>query len=258
MTTVLPCELIARHIGDLYKCSPGDDYIAIRTPYIFPDGDIIELYYQDTGGGGRLTDFGETLRWLSGQTPAQRRTKKHLSLIEDTCSTHHVEFVDGQVSVEVGRPEVMAEAITRLAQAAIRIADVSFTFRGRSFQSFADEVEELLAERQILSQRNYKTEGESGESWTIDLRTELRTKTSLVYVLSTGSRGQAKRLTDHVVAAFYDLRKLRDETPPVNLISLVDDETEVWEPEDFKRLESLSSRVVAWSRPDDFIESLAA
>jgi Domain of unknown function DUF1828 len=257
MTAIMPCELISRYIGELYKCSQGDDYIAIRTPYIFPDGDIIELYYQGTGASGRLTDFGETLRWLGGQTPAQRRTKKHLSLIEDTCSTHHVELVDGQVSVNVGRPEAMAEAITRLAQATIRIADVSFTFRSRAYQSFADEVEELLVDKQISFERNAGVEGESGELWPIDFRTVRQARTSLVYVLSTGSRGQAKRLTDHVVAAFYDLRKLRDETPPINLISLVDDDAAVWEPEDFKRLESLS-KVAAWSRPDDFIDSLAA
>lgn len=257
MAAILPCELIARYIGELYKCLPENDYIAIRTPYIFPDGDTIELYYHETSAGGQLTDFGETLRWLSGQTPAQRRTKRHISLIEDACSTHGVNFVDGQVSVPVPQPEMMAEAITRLAQAAIRITDVSFTFRARQFESFADEVEEFLIERSIPLERSYKIQGESQRLWTIDFRTMRPNKASLIHTLSTGSRGQAKRLTEYVVTAFYDLRHLRTETPPVNFISLVDDTIDVWEPEDFKLLESLSL-VANWSRQDELLERLAA
>jgi len=249
--------MIAKHIGELYKCFAEKDYITIQTPFIFPDGDVIELYYQDTPAGGLLTDFGETLRWLGGQTPAQRRTKRHLQLIEDTCSTHHVKLDDNQVSVAVSRPELMAEAITRLAQAAIRITDVSFTFRPRQFESFADEVHEFLIEKDVSLERNHKIEGESGETWTVDFKTHLRTKDSLVYTLSTGNRAQAKRLTDHVVAAFYDLRKLRSDDPSTNLISLVDDSTDAWEPEDFKRMESLST-VASWSRQDEFLNRLAA
>lgn len=173
MAAIMPCELIAKHVGELYKCVAGNDYITIQTPFIFPDGDIIELYYQDTPAGGLLTDFGETLRWLSGQTPAQRRTKRHIKLIEDTCLTHHVKFLDDEVSVNVPRPELMAEAITRLAQAAIRITDVSFTFRARQFESFADEVYDLLIEKNVPFERNHKLEGESGEAWTIDFKTHL-------------------------------------------------------------------------------------
>ena len=223
MPAIMPCELIAKHVGELYRSFTEKNYITIQTPFIFPDGDIIELYYQETSDGGLITDFGETLRWLSGQTPAQRRTKRHIQLIEDTCSTHRVRFADDQVSVRVPQPELMAEAITRLVQAAIRITDVSFTFRARQFESFADEVYEFLTEKHVSVERNYKVDGVSGQNWTVDFRTHLRSKVSLLYTLSTGNRAQAKRLTDHVVAAFHDLRGLRGDDPPVNLVALVDD-----------------------------------
>jgi hypothetical protein len=150
-----------------------------------------------------------------------------------------------------------------LAQAAIRITDVSFTFKGRQFESFAAEVEEFLIEKSISLERNYKIEGESTRLWTIDFRTIRPSKTSLIYTLSTGNRGQAKRLTDHVVAAFYDLRNIRasaqpiGHTQPIDFISLVDDTTDAWESEDFKLLESLSI-VTSWSRQDEFLDRLAA
>jgi hypothetical protein len=44
MPAIMPCELIAKHVGELYRCFTENDYITIQTPFIFPDGDIIELY----------------------------------------------------------------------------------------------------------------------------------------------------------------------------------------------------------------------
>jgi hypothetical protein len=78
MAAIMPCELIAKHVGELYKCSAENDYITIRTPFMFPDGDIVELYYQETAIGWITDRFWETIRWLSDQSPAQRRTKRHL------------------------------------------------------------------------------------------------------------------------------------------------------------------------------------
>lgn len=257
MPALIPCELIARHVGELYKCSAKEGYIAIQTPFIFPDGDIIELYYKDTPSGGLLTDFGETLRWLNGQTPAPRRTKRHLQLIGDTCANHKVTFSDDQVSVRVPQPELMAESITRLIQAAIRITDISFTFRPRQFESFADEVAEFLLEKNVSSIRNHKIEGASGETWNVDFKTHVR-RDALLFTLSTGNRANARRLTDHVVAAFRDLRNLQsDPNEPVHFISLVDDTSDAWQPEDFKRMEDVAT-VANWSRPDELLERLAA
>ena len=256
MAALAPCELIARHMGKLYKCLSIDGYIAIQTPFVFPDGDIIELYYKDTAKGGVLTDLGETLRWLSGQTPAEKRTKKHLQLIHDTCSTHKVNFSDDEVSIIVPQPELMAASITRSIQAAIRIADVSFTFRHRQFESFADEVADFLLERKVSAIRNYEIEGVSSTVWKIDFRTHLQ-RDSLLFALSTGNRAQAKRLTDHVVAALHDLRNLQSQNEQLNFISLVDDTTDAWQPEDFKRMEDVAV-VANWSRQDELLEMLAA
>lgn len=251
---MMPCELIAKQIGGLFKCSAADSYTTIQTPYLFPDGDIIELFFRETStAGALLTDFGETLRWLDGQTAARHRTKRHLKLIQDVCSSQRVEFNQGEVSVKVSAPEMMADAITRLAQATIRIADLSFTFRTTVFQSFDDEVEEFLWEHQINFERRFEIKGASGTDWLVDFRTRAN-KTGLLFTLSSGSRAAANRRTDHVVAAFDDLKHLRDQ---FQFVSLVDDTIDVWISEDFKRLEP-HCRIANWSKPDELLYELQA
>jgi hypothetical protein len=247
-----PCELIAKHIGALYQCFANGTYVKIRTPYVYPDGDVIELFFRETPSGALLTDFGETLRWLDGQTMAQSRTKRHMALIHDVCANHRVTFDKGHVFVPVLKPELIADAITRLAQASIRIADLSFTFRTRVFESFDDEVAQFLLERKVGFERGAKIEGDS-KVWPVDFRIGGQNKQSFVYTLSTGSRGAAKHRTDHVVAAFYDLRHLRNGD---KLISLFDDTVDVWEPEDFKQLEP-HCEIANWSKPDEFLAMAA-
>ena len=86
MNTV--CELITEQMGLLYTCSPADQYIRIQTPFLYPDGDIIDIFFQGEGNTGTLTDLGETMRWLRMQTITQRQTLKQQQLIADICLTH--------------------------------------------------------------------------------------------------------------------------------------------------------------------------
>jgi hypothetical protein len=88
-------------------------------------------------------------RHLDGLTVSQRRTKRQLALIQDVCDSHGVKFSEGNVSVEVLDPRCVADAVMRLAQATIRISDLSFTFRTRLFESFIDEVADFLEEKRI-------------------------------------------------------------------------------------------------------------
>jgi hypothetical protein len=82
-------------------------------------------------------------------------------------------------------------------------------------------------------------------------------QSSLVYVLSTGSRAAAKNISEHVLAAWYDLSNLRIGPEALQFISLFDDTMDVWSPEDFHLVEDLST-IAYWSQPDGFAEALAA
>ena len=78
-----------------------------------------------------------------------------------------------------------------------------------------------------------------------------------VSVLSTGSRGATKRIAEHTLAQWYDLSHLRVGLEPLLFVSLFDDTSDVWSPEDFRLVEQVSD-VALWSRPEDFERALAA
>jgi hypothetical protein len=251
------CESIEQGLGELFKCQEVNGRTRIRTPFLYPDGDVIDIFYHEKGGVPTLTDLGETLRWLRGQSLATRRSPKQNKLIEDVCLNHGLELYRGMLVTRFRPGETAAAAVIRAAQGALRVADLWFTSRTRSVESVTDEVELFLIEREIPFDRAEKLSGRSGRTWTVDFHTRTPRKSSLVYVLSTGSRSVARSVAEHVLAAWYDLNPLVLTTPGLQLVSLFDDTMDVWASEDFKLVEGLSI-VARWSRPDEFAQLLAA
>lgn len=255
-----PCEQIARSIGELFACTQVNRYVRIRTPYLYPDGDVIDLFFkEETGGrsGGTVTDLGETLRWLRMQRPTKQKSAKQRRLMEDVCLTHNVELYRGMLMVRVTVPTELASAVTRLAQACLRVSDLWFTFRARAIESTTDEVAELLTERYIPFERGERLPGRSGRIWTVDFHTRHARRSALVLVLSTGSRAAARGVSEHVLATWYDLSHLRVGAEAQRFVSLFDDTMDVWTQQDFKLVEDISD-VARWSRPDEFAELLVA
>ena len=161
MNSTSICEEIAGTIGDLFSCCTMGDYIRVRTPYSYPDGDVVDLFLKTNGDSITLTDLGETVRWLSMQTFAKQRSKKQDLLIQDICLTHRVEFYRNMLMTRLSPSDSLAYALTRLAQAALQVADLWFTFKTRDFNSIKEEVEEFLVDLNITYDRNYKLLGAS-------------------------------------------------------------------------------------------------
>jgi len=251
-----PCDHIAENMGELFECAPLNGYTRIRTPYLYPDGDVIDLFFSEVGGvPPTLTDLGETLGWLRTQTVSERKTDRQRRLIEDVCLTHGVELYKGMLMVRVRDLGGIAEAVSRLSQAALRVSDLWFTFRNQAAASINDEVEEFLAAREIGFERGERLVGRSGRAWRVDFHTRTAEKSTLVNVLSTGSRPSARRLAEHTLATWHDLSNLLIGPESLRFVSLFDDALDVWAPEDFSLVEDVSE-VAYWSRKDEFAELL--
>lgn len=254
--SLTPCDYIAENMGELFDCSPVGDYTRIRTPYLYPDGDIIDLFLSQTGNNSStLTDLGETLGWLRTQTVSERKTDRQRRLIEDVCLTHGVELYRGMLMVRVKNFDEMSEAIFRLSQTALRVSDLWFTFRNQAAASINDEVEEFLAAQEIQFERGERIVGRSGRIWRVDFHTRTSERSALVNVLSTGSRPSARRLAEHTLATWHDLSNRRIGPESMRFISLFDDELDVWASEDFGLVEDVSE-VAYWSHKDEFAELL--
>ncbi len=251
-----PCELITEQMGLLYNCSQIEQYVRIQTPFLYPDGDIIDIFFQGEGDIGTLTDLGETLRWLRMQTVTQRQSRKQQQLIEDICLTHNIEFFQGMFMARVKHPEDFVDAITRLCQCMLRVSDLWFTFRNKMGESIVEDVEDLLRENNIAFDRNPKILGRSSKPWRPDFQTRGKEHSSFVRVLSTGSRAVARDMVLHSTAMWYDLSHFKVGKEAIEFISLFDDTVDVWNQEDIQLVESLSD-IAYWSRPDEFLERVA-
>jgi hypothetical protein len=251
-----PCELIDRQIGALYHCEPIDGYVRISTPFLLPDGDVIDLFLRDDGGHHTLTDLGETTRWLRMQTSVPRRTDRQTRLIADVCKNFGIEFYRGALNLRVPDTKSFADKISRLGQACVRVSDVWFTMRSRVVESVTEEVAAFLTENKIPFDQGEKRPGRSGRMWTVDFHTRTPDKSSLIQVLTTGTTEASHRLAEHVLAQWVDLYHLRSgPAPGIRFISLFDDTVDVWKNEDFNLLSNVSD-VRQWSRPDELLSAL--
>lgn len=252
-----PCELVNRQIGELFRCTEMNGRVRIRTPFMYPDGDYIDLFAKTSDGATIISDLGETVRWLRMQTVAPRRTAKQQQLIRDVSVTHGVEFYRGMLSLRVQDDEHFGSCVTRLSQAAMRVADLWFTFRTRAYESISDEVSDYFSENEIPFDRGESLVGRSGRSYTIDFHTRTPKRSSLVAVLSTGSHSATSRIVEHVVATWFDLSHLKIGPESLQFVSLFDDTLDVWAPEDFKLVEEFAT-IARWSAPDEFRKLLLA
>ncbi len=251
-----PCQLIAEQMGLLFTCSPMNQYTRIQTPFLYPDGDIIDLFYSEEEGIATLTDLGETMRWLRMQTFAQRKSRKQRQLIADICLTHNIEIYRGMLMVRVRRSEDLAGAVTRLSQCMLRVSDLWFTFRNKLGESIVDEVEDLLQENNIAFDRNPQVPGRSTAIWRPDFQTRRTERSALVRVLSTGSHAAARDQVIRATAMWHDLSYLKVGQEALRFISLFDDTVDIWNPEDFSLVEDLSD-IAYWSRTDEFLKKIA-
>ena len=202
-----------------------------------------------------VSDLGETTRWLRMQTVAERRSPKQRAIIEDVCLTHGVEFYKGVLVARCRPGDNLGSIVTRVAQAALRVSDLWFTFRTRAVESLSDEVADVLTEKHFQFERSPKLAGRSGKIWTGDFHVRAPSRSSLVLVLSTGSKSAARNVVAQAHTAFYDLNHLVACPEALQFISLFDDTTDVWSDEDLRLAEQLSV-VARWSQPETFFDVL--
>ena len=229
----------------------------MRTPLMYPDGGVVDVFVLQRNGGLTITDFGESLGWLRMQSVSRRRSPKQHRMIGDVCQTLGLELERGQLVLRVAADAAVGASVLRIAQGAVRVSDLWFTLRTRAIQSASDEVHEWLTERRIAHERGVNRTGRSGRQWTIDFETRTDDRTALVFLLSTGSRGAARRITEHVVAGCVDLSHLQETRQRVKLVSLFDDTQDLWRREDFHLVEQ-QSEVALWSAPERFERLLLA
>ena len=257
MTQLNTCKVLGRELPALFECSiRADGDVRVRTPLLFPDGGLVDVFVVEQGSRYSVTDYGDALSWLRMQSASGKLTPNQQRLVDDVRLTLGIERRRGQLVVRSIRGDELADAVSRLAQAVVRIADIWFTFRTRTTNSVADEIDEWLRKRHFDVERSVRRKGKSGRTWSIDFNVGHGDMMSLVFLLSTGTKEAARQVSERVFTGCSDLQGAHRNNGAIVLVSLFDDTLDVWRDEDFNLLEGVSQTAL-WSHPDEFAQMLS-
>lgn len=254
-----PDELCAQLRDSLpaqYACAVTErGALRVQTPMLLPDGDGIDVFVTEQDGRIVVSDFGDALGWLETRSRTGHLTDGQERMLQDVVTTIGIDLDRGDLSVQCNDPDNLADAIAKVGQAALRVADIWFTFRSQTFRTTAEEVDEWLRSRDIPFRQRGRVQGRSSTTWTIDFITDPPLPTSYVFLLSTGDRAAARRISDRVVSACVDLGRIETRIPHPRLVSLFDDQSNIWSDQHYGLVEHVS-QVARWSDRSDFEELL--
>jgi hypothetical protein len=255
-----PCQEIAENIGTLFICSEFKEFIKITTPFIYPDGDVIDIFYRRIEGGFILTDLGETVRWLESQSVSGMRNEKQKELIETICLTHNLEVKRDMFIARFNSNtdnKKLASSVLEIGQALVRLSDLWVLQTGRKNRTIIDSVEDFIKNLNISYEREQLYTGDTDRNWRPHFYTTVKGNNVLTHVLNTDKKSNAKHILCTVNTQWEDLEKYKLDSN-YKFISLIvdnDESAKIWTEGD-KKLLSKTSEVKKWSNKNDFKEAL--
>ena len=137
------CMRISDTLPPLFTRSPAPvEGVRVRTPLLYPDCGIVDVFVLERGDSLAATDFGEALGWLSLKSTSRQRSPRQQLLVRDVCQSLRIELFREQLVLREINTDTIGEAVLRVAQAVVRVSDLWFTLRSQLLQDTADEVDE--------------------------------------------------------------------------------------------------------------------
>ena len=222
-----------------------DGSFRMATPFRYPDGSHIDVFLKDSGtlfDGFELSDKGQTVAYLLDLHVKPWTSQKRKQTMSDICATLGVEQEGGVFRIRLPKEEMndLPDAILRLGQACIRIADLSYTQRLRAPVALSEDFEEFVSGLDRPYQTGVKVSGQFGKEVEFDFSVEGHRMRSLVQILSTANRMAAHNLSLEAFARWSDISPVRSQ---YQCLSVYDTTNDVFREEDLKRLEAVSDVV---------------
>ena len=239
------CRVLHSQLGDLFECSVSGDRVQIRTPFVFPDGHQIDLYWRDTLWGQVVSDLGDTHGWLFMNADDDISAVVQEHIYAAACHAYGVERLDAAMLARVSNGD-LASAVIRLAQAITAVSQsldargplpepvtddkrdtrnieaVPTTVTGtpeltyqRSSRSVAmprsrriteERIEHVLGVRDLHYESNVKLIGKTNNAWRLDYFVHTSHKDSALMALHGRVHlGWQRRAVTHVFSMFTDV-----------------------------------------------------
>ena len=128
------CSIVGQSLPLLFVCSETQhEAVRVRTPMLYPDGGVADVFVLTRGDGYVVTDFGDALGWLWLQSVSPRCSARQEALAKDVCQTLRIELFNDQLTMRGVTQDALGEAVIRVVQAVVRVSD-----RSQAFQTAAD------------------------------------------------------------------------------------------------------------------------
>lgn len=239
----------------------GNGMLRMATPFRYPDGAYIDLFLGQTDNvfaPFRLTDLGNTTAYLLDLQLKPWATQRRKRIIDDISKSLGIDREGAELVVPLTEDKLkdhLPDHMVRLAQACIRMADLSFTQRLRTVPEFREDLEEYISSVGVAVEPQLALPGRFGKDVPIDFRTRGRRVQSLILTLSTQNSAAAHPLANEVFRKWYDLESYRSE---YQLLTIYDSSNDVFRPDDIERLGEKST-VLAFPAQEEMIsEAIAA
>ena len=132
MTPQLLCDTLRLTLPDLFECAAAPrEGVHVSTPMLYPDGGTVNVFVLERGELPVVTDHGAAIGWLRMQSVAERLSERTRALISEICDTQGVALERGRLVFRCESVAQIADAVQRVALAAVRVADISITFTSR-------------------------------------------------------------------------------------------------------------------------------
>lgn len=235
-------------------------HLRLETKFLYPDRSSVDLFVVKASQQSLLhphvlSDLGQTTAWLADLQVKPWQSKKRQRLLEDAIYVLGVRQNGGalETSFELNHAS-LEDAIIRLGQACVRVADLSFMRRSSLQVTAKDDVEELIADAELTYQPNVKLQGRHGNLVEVDFLVEGRRRKSAILALAAQSSATAHTVANEIFRKHYDL-----DTPQRNeqRVTVYDDRMDVYRDDDIDRLRDVSE-VVPLSARADLVALLAA
>jgi hypothetical protein len=239
-------------------------HIRIMTGLLYPDGAGIDVFVVNeppvSPGSStppqrvRLSDLGQTIAWLLDVGVRPWLSKKRQAFVEDVLRLYDVQQDGGELLLDLKPGDDLTVGVLRLAQACIRVADLTFTRRASLQSSFSEDLEEVLADAELRFEVGSELVGRKGKLVRVDYLVTGRTKRSAVLALSALNAQSAHNSANEIFRKWYDLDLPGQDHKNV---TVYDDRQPFHREEDLDRLQDFST-VIPFSENKTLVDLLVA
>ena len=241
-----------------YELLP-DGSMRATTPLLYPDGSPIQIYQrsvEDLFQSARLGDGGRTFAFLGGAQVQMEGHEKREHLLQEVCRGLGVEHRQGELSVALYPETDVADAVIRLAQACIRIADLHYTL---TFKNKTDFHQIFFADFLSLERpdhmENFTIQGRFGRNVKIDFFVRQKAaRDHLIITMTSTNRTSSHAVANDVFCRWYDLERYRND---YTFLTVLDSTSGAFHEGDINRVADVS-RVVRYPDEADALRGLLA